>query len=62
MPLYEIEETEYQGIVDVFMASVKPIMSRCIDNEERRSYSETTRSTEAFSEKEKPSIMKEIFK
>jgi len=59
---YEIPENEYQGILNSAMASIKPIMSRCIDNKERESYSETTKSTENFSEKQKPGILKELMK
>jgi hypothetical protein len=44
---YEIPETEYQGIIDCTMALIKPVLSRCIDNKERDSYSDTTKHVES---------------
>lgn len=50
---WEINEYEYQSIIDTFMAAVKPIMSRCIGNEERNSYGETSTSVEHHGEVKK---------
>lgn len=35
---FDIEEFEYQGIIDSIMNIVRPFMTRLIDNEERKSY------------------------
>lgn len=48
-PLYEIDKNEFQGIVNSAMATIKPVMSRCIGNEERISYGETSRHVESHS-------------
>lgn len=44
---FDIKLYEYQGIIDSILFLLEPFMSRCIDNLERQSYSETTRSVES---------------
>lgn len=43
---FGIELREFQGIIDGTMNIVRPYMTRLIDNKERESYAETTKSTE----------------
>lgn len=50
IPEFDIEDTEFQGIVNSAMATIKPVMSRCIDNKERDSYGETSKHVESHSE------------
>lgn len=49
LPEYQIGENEFQGIINSAMATIKPVMSRCIGNEERVSYGETSRHIESHS-------------
>ena len=53
LPEYDISEQEFQSIINSAMASIRPIMSRCIDNKERESYGETSRHIESHSDKPK---------
>ena len=50
LPDYEIDDTEFSGIINSAMAGIKPIMSRCIGNKERESYGETTTHVESHSQ------------
>jgi len=43
---FNIEESEYNGMIDCIMNIVRPFMSRLIDNKERESYSKTLESKE----------------
>ena len=60
LPDYEIDESEYQGILNSLMASIKPIMSRCIDNKERDSYGETSQHIERHDSNPKQGVFKNI--
>jgi hypothetical protein len=48
-PEYMISLNEFQGIINAMMSSIKPVMSRCIGDEERHSYAETSRHVESHS-------------
>ena len=43
---WSIEDDEIEGIIDFIMNTVKPFMSRCIGNQERKSYAKTMESKE----------------
>jgi len=43
---WTIEDDEIEGIIDFIMNTVKPFMSRCIGNQERKSYAKTMESKE----------------
>jgi len=43
---WKIDDDEIEGIIDFIMNLVKPFMSRCIGNQERKSYAKTMESKE----------------
>lgn len=53
---YGINENDYEGIIDSFMATIRPFLSRLIDNKERESYEATIHSIESNTIKEKGGI------
>lgn len=47
---YDIDEDDYDGIIDTVFAAVEPFMSRLVDNKERESYGHM--KTETHTEKD----------
>ena len=47
-----IKEDDYEEIIDSLMTPIKMFLSRAIDNEERKSYSESLKSSEVFGDKD----------
>lgn len=44
---FNIDESEYQGIIDSVMNIVRPFMTRLLDNKERESYFQTLKTQES---------------
>ena len=57
MYIYEIEETEYSGIVTIIRNMVERFLSRSIGNLERASYGETFKSVESISSQPRQGLL-----
>lgn len=44
---YEMDEKNYNGVINFIIKLIEPFISRVIDNEERKSYAQTIKTTES---------------
>ena len=55
--VYDIDEKNYNGIINFIIKLIEPFISRVIDNEERKSYAQTIKTTETATLQQKKGIL-----